>query len=166
MRRYALVLLIALASLAAVPPWLQAQQDTDQAADSREEALKRIEMLRLFRLTEVLELNEDDAARVFPIIQRYDREYRDLLEKRESLMHELQLQLNNASPDRATLSRLVDEILALEREAMRIRNEQFKELKKILTAEQYAKYLVFDAKFREDLNRMLDDIRRQRPPRR
>jgi len=161
-RRLIAILVLLSAALTAAPSWAQ---DNEQQPENRDEALRRIEMLRLFRLTEVLELNEEDAARVFPVIQRYDREYRDILEKREQLMRELQLQLNSGNPDQTTLTRLVDEILNQEREAMRVRTEQFKELKKILTPEQYAKYLLFDARFREDLNRMLDDIRRHREPR-
>ncbi len=156
--------LVLLAVVLAAP--VRAQETPEPSPDNRDEALQRIEMLRLFRLTEVLELNEDEAARVFPVIRRYDRSYQDLQEKREQFMHELQLQLASGAPDRAALSRLVDEVLTQEREAMRVRNEEFKELKKILTPEQYAKYLIFDARFREDLNRLLDDIRRHRQQRR
>jgi len=162
-RRLIAVFVLLAAVLTAAPVW--AQETADQPPENRDEALRRIEMLRLFRLTEVLELNEDDAARIFPVIQRYDREYRDIMEKREQLMRELQLQINSGAADPAALGRLVDEILNQEREAMRVRTEQFKELKRILTPEQYAKYLIFDARFREDLSRMLDDIRRHREPR-
>ena len=164
----AMTALIALSMilLLAQTGWTQENPENSPPPGSRQEALQRITMLRIFKLTEMLELNEEDAARLFPVIQRYDRQFREIMEKKEKLMHRLRQELQQERPDEAKLHKLVDEILVLEREAMRLRTEQFKELKQILTAQQYAKYLIFDQRFREDLNRMLDDIRRQRPRRR
>lgn len=162
--KYRLLPLISLMLIVLFAGLVYAQEpptNPEQPAN-RDDVIRRIGMLRLFKLTEILELSEEDAAHLFPVIQRYDRQFRTITEKKDRLMRELQTELRSENPGKKKLQKLVDEILALEREAMKLRNEQFKELKKILTAEQYAKYLLFDDQFRHDMNRMLDDIRRKR----
>ncbi len=156
-----LLLTLAVVGWAQETPTPADEQDPNSTA-GRADAWKRIEMYRLFKLTEALQLDEDAASRLFPILQRYDHQYRTISEKKEELQRTMFLELKKNEPDRTVLTKAVDDTLALERESMRIRTEQFKELKKILTPEQYARFLIFDQRFRDEVGRMINDIHQRR----
>jgi len=157
----ALTLMICLAGLAGAS-YAQDEAPPPEDPQARVEAMKRIEMYRIFKLTEVLELENEDAARIFPIIQRYDSQFRQISEKKEKLLQEMHLELKKETPDQKRLKKLVDDVLGIEREFIKVRAAQFEELKKELNGEQYARFLIFDQHFREEINRMINDIHRKR----
>jgi len=130
--------------------------------ESRDQAIQRLEMVRLYRLVELLELDQQAAARLFPIFQKYDQEFRQLGETREKTMADIRQELRKPQPDAELLRRLTDECVALEQQAIEVRAQQYQELRRNLTAEQTAKYLLFEKKFQDEINRLLDDVRQKK----
>jgi Spy/CpxP family protein refolding chaperone len=139
-----------------------ANDQTDSDAARRAEALQRIEMVRLYRLVEILDLDSDQAARMFPVFQQYDRQFRELIERKEQTYDALRRELGAAQPDARKLTAMSDQIVAFEQEAMRIRDAQYNELKKMLSPAQCAKYLLFEKRFNKEINRILEDVRGKR----
>ncbi|MDP8222847.1 MAG: hypothetical protein P9L99_05755 [Candidatus Lernaella stagnicola] len=158
--------LLIVASLFAllILPALAAAQDENPLGDvhSRAEAMKRLEMVRLYKLVEVLELNSEESARLFPIIQKYDARFRTVIEKVEKTYVELHKELISEKPNEAKLKKHVQTIFAHEREIMDIRDEQYRELNKELGAERSAKFMLFEKKFQREMQRVMDDVRGKR----
>jgi Spy/CpxP family protein refolding chaperone len=167
MRRSAIALvLFGFLAVAALPAAAQ-QSDEDNSAETsarRAEALERIELVRLYKLVELLELNSDQSARLFPIFQKYDHKFRDIVEKKEQSYEAMTAELQSPTPDAKKLGVLSDTIVAMDDMAMKTRIDQYNELKKYLSPMQMAKFLLFEKKFHKEMNRILDEIRGRRPP--
>jgi Spy/CpxP family protein refolding chaperone len=133
---------------------------------SRAEAMKRLEMVRLYKLVEVLELSSEESARLFPVVQKFDEQFRQIVEKTEKAYLELHKTVVAENPDPEKLEQLVNEILQNERAALKVRGAQYTELKKVLSPERCAKYLLFEKSFQREMHRILNDVRGKRKMRR
>jgi hypothetical protein len=109
-------------------------------AERREQIKKRIRAMRAYTLTEELALDEPTAAKLFPVLARYDDETDKLLEKRV----EVQRRLRRADTlrDARAIDRLIDEAIANQRGFWDLEDRRLAELRKILTPVQSAKLLV------------------------
>jgi len=161
--RRSLMILIMLFTLPVATAAIAQQKSPADAAAQRAEAMKRIEMIRIYRLIEVLDLDQEKAVQLFPILQRYDKQFQEVSERKEQDYSDLEEEASQPKPDKTKLNKLIDSILALEQETMKIHSAEYNELKKYLTPDQCAKYMIAERKFLRDFNRMLDDIRRKRP---
>ena len=162
MRRLALILVaLCLSVIPASAAWAQQDQKQDSPA-RRDEAIHRLEMVRLYRLVELLDLNSDESARLFPVIQKYDQQFREIMEQKEQAYVKLNELVKQANPAESETNRTVDEILSLEQKAMKVRESEYRDLRRQLNAEQTAKFLLFEKRFQVELQRLLNDVREQR----
>jgi hypothetical protein len=108
--------------------------------ERREQIKKKIRAMRAFTLTEELSLDEPTAARLFPLLARYDDDTDKLLERRV----ELQRRLRRADTlrDPRAIERLIDDSLANQRAFWTLDDQRVGDLRKILTPLQVAKLLV------------------------
>jgi hypothetical protein len=109
-------------------------------AERREQIKKKIRALRAYTLTEELALDEQTAARLFPVLARYDDETDRLLERRVELQR--RLRRADALRDPRAIERLIDEAVANQRGFWDLEDRRLAELRKILTPVQTAKLLV------------------------
>ena len=136
---------------------------TTFAADPRrDEAMKRIEMLRIWRLTEILDLNAEDAARVFPLLQRYDVMFQEKHRNKDMLLQQTQKELDKPKPDKNLLNDLTSRIIKIEQESMNIHVQMYKELKEVFTPDQLARYMIFELKFKKEIDDIINQVRRER----
>ncbi len=131
-------------------------------ADNRDEVMRRIEMLRIWRLTEILNLDPAHATKIFPTLSRYDKHFRQMGQEKDRLLGALKTELKKENPDSAKLSNISAEIFLIEKEAMEIREKMFDELKDIFTPEQMAKYIIFEIKFQKEMEEIIHKVRRDR----
>ncbi|MDA0334212.1 MAG: hypothetical protein O2782_03505 [bacterium] len=119
---------------------------------------KHFEMLRMWRLIDELEIDEEQAIKVFPVYGR-QRAHLDALEQnRRMVLAEVTQQLREDAED-DDLRVSIRKVRAAE-EAIATSQEDFaKELASLLTVRQQARLLLFDANFRTDL---VDIVRRMR----
>jgi len=115
---------------------------------------KDFEMLRMWRLTQELDLSEEEAAKVFPLLKRYSQKRRDLQLKRRKLLRELQ-ELLDEGTTRERLSEKMGEIEKVTRELEETRWEEWERLKEILPPRKQARYLLFHHRFVKDLWRIM-----------
>jgi len=108
--------------------------------ERREQIKKRIRAMRAYTLTEELALDEQTAARLFPLLARYDDEIDKLLEKRVDVQR--RLRRADALRDPRSIDRLIDEALANQRGFWELEDRRIAELRKVLAPVQVAKLLV------------------------
>jgi len=150
---------------ASLPAAAQPADDQTPDASRRDHAaaLERLEMVRVYLLVEALELTPEQAPRLIPIFQKYDRQFRENIERKEEAYVAINQEIQAAKPDAKKLTELTEMVLALDREAIKLRDVQYAELKKQLTPLQYAKFMIFERKYHREIHRILDDIRDKRP---
>jgi hypothetical protein len=108
--------------------------------ERREQIKKRIRALRAYTLTDELQLDEQTAARLFPLLSRYDDDFDKLLEQRVNVQR--RLKYVDTLKDARAVDRLIDEALANQRGFWDLQDKRVQALRKILTPAQMAKLLV------------------------
>ncbi len=121
---------------------------------------KRVETLKMWKLTKVLDLDEKGAARLFPIINEYDKKRFTVMQVMRKNMHELR-----ESVDTATESELRDMIEKLNdnhKSLQEIDGEEMKMLGEVLKARDMARFIIFKQEFDRDMKRIIADVREKR----
>jgi Spy/CpxP family protein refolding chaperone len=119
---------------------------------------EQMEMVRMWRLVNTLEVDEDQAMKVFPAFSLHHRERELLAKRRSDLRKGLQQQLAEEGNDEALLS-LMAKIHKVEGEISTLAQEFDKDLEDILTPRQRARLMLFEDDFR---NQLQDTVRRMR----
>jgi len=137
-----------------------AAQRPDQSAEARERVRENINRLRLLRMTEELELSEQQTAVIFPAANRVEKEKADLSRKIHQEIRDLRTLLRAGPPDEQELAGKVASIKALRR-AIQQKDEEFERiLEENLTGIQKARYLLFTLDFYRVMGEKLERARK------
>lgn len=162
--RIAVVIALSIALGPGLDARVEAQPRRAQAAaaDRREQIKKRIRSMRAYTLTEELGLDEATAARLFPMLARYDDETDKLLERRVEIQR--RLRRADAQRDPRGIDRVIDDAIANQRSFWDLEDKKIAELRKVLTPSQTAKLLiVLPALERKIQNQLRKAIVQRRP---
>jgi hypothetical protein len=138
-------LLLALAVLGTSIPTSDAQRwrrrdETAQAGDKAErkkaKLKKRLRTMRAVFLIDELELDEQTASKLMPILNKYDDEFARLA--KEAL--DLRARLDTAED--GELDAVIDDLVANQRARWDLDEKRFEEVRKVLTRRQAARILV------------------------
>jgi len=123
-----------------------------------EQIRKRVEMIKMWRLTEELGLDEKTAARLFPLLSKFDKKrmefQRELFEHRRSI-RQMETDGDEGVDYGALLEKVEKAIAAIQD----LEEQQRTELKKILTPEEMLKYMAFEERFRREMQQMMRESR-------
>ena len=156
--RYILSVLLCLLFLSSI---LSAAIQDDQP-QNRRRARENMRTLWLLRMTCVLELTEEQTAKVFPIVSRIEKEKNEIYQQIGKQVRELRLILREEEPDQNDLKNKINEIKEL-RNLIKKKDEELEaRMEENLTLIQRAKYLMFAVNFYRDLRNNLDKTRIQR----
>lgn len=125
----------------------------------REEVRKKVEAVRLARLTETLQLDEKTAARFIPVITSIEQKRRALMKENQETTRELKIMLHADPPDEAKLKIAVSAIEKNRREIFALRDKEFSAAKDSLTVTQMARYLLFNQEFMHEMRGMVEGAR-------
>lgn len=131
-----------------------AQEDDFDSPPPREKMMQKVEDLRKMRLLDVLNLQGDQVERFFASYNRLQGSV--LTTKRE--MDRLAIDLREATESRnddATLKSKTDAVVAAMKAFEDAVNRRHAELKPLLSTKQYAIYIAFEARFQEELTRLI-----------
>jgi Spy/CpxP family protein refolding chaperone len=118
-----------------------------------------ISTLYLIRMVQVLDLTEEQSAKIIPMVNREEKEKREMNRKIGLLMRELRTTLRQQDGNDKELSHIMDEMKNL-RMQVKSREEELQEfMEGTLTVPQQAKYLIFVQDFLKDLREKLNKAR-------
>jgi hypothetical protein len=126
--------------------WAQAPGQTPPAGGGpgKNEKIERVKQkilaLRAARLTDELGLDEKTAARLFPVLAKYDDVFAKLL--RDNVQLRRQAQDAAARNDDRALDDVVDKLVANQRARWDAQEARFKDVRRVLTPAQAARMLV------------------------
>lgn len=116
-------------------------------------AMERIQSLKKIKLLEILELNEADADKFIVKYNEYEKNVLDKFKKLEDASDELQKAIDNE--DYKNIDKLNDNYIVANKELNQAVQDKFENVKKILPKEKYAKYLVFERRFQNEIRKQV-----------
>jgi Spy/CpxP family protein refolding chaperone len=131
----------------------------DEENQSRKRIRESINTLRLLRMTQALDLTEEQAAKIFPALNRTEKEKRDINRQIGQKLKELRLILAKEKAEEQEIEKVIGELKEL-RKALKIKDEELEKIiEENLTLVQRAKYLVFSVDFYRGLREKVDRAR-------
>ncbi len=140
MKTLIVVLALAIAGPVAAQPAPRGAPAPAAQEPRREKIKKRIRALRAYTLTEELQLDEQTAGRLFPVLAKFDDELDKLLVQRADLQRRLEGSAQISDPKQ--LDKLIDDATANQRAMWETEEKRLAQLRKILTPAQTARLLV------------------------
>lgn len=127
--------------------------------ERREEIRKKIEAIRIWRLTEELKLDEKAAAKFFPVLSSLTQRRGELLRENGEAQRELRLYLESDRPDEKKIKASLDRLERNHHELMRLQEKEIEATKDYLTIEQQARYFLFQQDFQREIREMISGAR-------
>ncbi len=143
MVNYLLILFISLSMLAA------------QKNDSR----KNMRLMMKWKLTEYLDLNEEQAERFFPKMNSHEKDMRIINDEVKNLKDELDEYILSGSSTKKKNNSIIEQIRILEQNKVNLKFDYLKSVDDVLNPSQVSKLLIFENKFRRSLK---DQIKNER----
>ena len=123
---------------------------------------KRFQMTRLCLLTDALDLTEEQAAKVFPIIKKYDKERKRLHQERKKVIKEFQDKVKSDQIAKGDINQFVTSWEETQIKRTKIGKQEFNELSSALDKGQQARYLLFRIHFPQKMRQLFKQMRHGR----
>lgn len=121
-----------------------------------------ISTLRILRMTQVLDLTEDQVAKIFPAINRIEKEKREIQRDIGKALRSLRNLLREDNPDPKEIENQLTELKRL-RDIVKSQDEELESfLDENLTLIQRAKYMLFSVDFYRGLREKLERARQKK----
>jgi Spy/CpxP family protein refolding chaperone len=134
--------------------------------EKRGEVRKRIELIRMWKLTEELNLTEETGTKLFPILHKYDEKRMELHKERRNTMNELRKALKDEATTDEAIEAAMDKWEKSAFAEFDLMRQQREELKGVLSPRQQAKFVLFQRKFHREIRKIISEAReRRRRPR-
>jgi Spy/CpxP family protein refolding chaperone len=131
--------------------------DRSPTKEQMEKVRERIETLRMWKLTKTLDLDEKTSAKLFPLLNKYDKKRAEIEKAIRDDLRELREALKGKRE--GNLKSIIDKLEENHEALQRINDEERAELKKILTIEQQAKFILFQQEFDRDIRKTIAEAR-------
>jgi len=144
-------------------PVLSFSQGPPPAEDMpmRAKIRERLQTVKIWRLTEEVGLTSEQSEKFFPLYNQHQKAIDELEIKRGEILNRLE---NLAENDNSQNSEISDAMAAFERSSQDLIQEKvrfFNELSKVLDTRQKARWLVFEERFKQRIQEIIQDIRRE-----
>ncbi|HUH02708.1 MAG TPA: hypothetical protein VML75_12000 [Kofleriaceae bacterium] len=127
----------------------------------RDKLRQRIRALRAWRLTEALQLDEPTAAKLFPILARYDAKLEAEMKEGARLRRALRAMVKSGAPNPAAANALVDRMVKHQRQLSDLENRRFSEVRAALTPVQAAQILIVLPQIDRAIHREISQVMRK-----
>ncbi len=132
------------------------------APERRKEMLEKIRMVRMYSLTEALELDEATAAKLFPYLRKHDAKLEKLQEDKRKQMKALRVMVKSGEFDEKTVNKRLAVISQVQVDIAETEQAQLQGLQSILSAEQRVKFVVARIQFERKVREMIREERRRK----
>jgi len=124
---------------------------------------EQIEALRIYKMTEFLDLTEEQAQAFFPKLKIFEDHLRAKQRKQMELVREINQKLKSTDfkPAETDVRRYAKQLADLEREIIQEKEKFISDCGPQLTSQQQLKFIVFENRFRQRLLQTLSGHGRQ-----
>ncbi len=135
-----------------------AQRPTDKDRGFGKPDHEKIEMMKMWKLTEHLDLSEDQAAKFFPRYKALEKELQEMDKSQRDLMKQIKEMMEEGKEVKdKELNRIVKKASEIEKQKIDKKWEFVESLGEVLTPEQKAKYIGFQIRFKHALRDAIRD---------
>jgi len=120
---------------------------------------KNMDAVRIWKLTEVLELSEDQVATFLPLVQIHERKLRDIQKEMVALAKEGHTLMTAGEVSQREVDKYIKRYSAKQDEVHQIKHDFLTALPEHLTPKQQLLYLGFETRFRSELREYMKNER-------
>jgi Spy/CpxP family protein refolding chaperone len=119
---------------------------------------EQMETLRIYKMTEFLELTPDQSARFFPMLKTFEEKVRRMQREQMQLMQEInqKTKSSSAAVSEVDVQKYLKNIAQVERDIIGEKEKFIGSLKSVLTPYQQLRYMIFENRFRHRLLKTLN----------
>jgi Spy/CpxP family protein refolding chaperone len=140
--------------------WLE-QPPEPPPPERMEQVRKDIENMRIWKMTQYLELSTEQSTKFFPLFNDFQRKREKLEGERGEMMRQLGELVDSESVSESKIKKLMSDLAKNQQKMFELPQEFRREAGEVLTTRQQAKLVLFEEWFREEIRRMVDDIRKR-----
>lgn len=160
-RSWALGAVLGIGVLGADAYVCRAETPEPERTETAKEVQRRLRLLRAWHITRALKLDGETAGKLLAIFARTDRRRQELLSRLRQARKRMARLVRSRSPDAAAVQVEVDNFVKARLDLAQLRNDEFQELRGILSPVQQAKYLLAQRRFQRQIRKMLRRVRRK-----
>ncbi|MCX7995857.1 MAG: hypothetical protein N3A65_08850 [candidate division WOR-3 bacterium] len=136
-----------------------------QAGSEDKDPREIIEKVRIYKLTEELDLTEEQMAKLFPKLKDMRKFESEFHRQRLELIHELKNLLEKKVNDQEIV-KVLDKFQELQRKRYEAHLKEIESIKQILTPVQQARFIIFQEEFEREIRDLIREVRKRRhqPP--
>jgi Spy/CpxP family protein refolding chaperone len=123
--------------------------------EKREEVRKKINAVRIWRLTEALKLDANTSTKLSSLLSSVDHQRRDILREQTGTINILKLAVRSPKPDESQIKISLEKLEKNHQAMQKLTDSERSGLKNILTIEQQARYVVFQHEFTHEIRGMI-----------
>jgi Spy/CpxP family protein refolding chaperone len=127
------------------------------------EGRRLIETIRIWKMTEALNLNEEQAVKLFPKMTQLEASRREFHNRQRLLREELAELLKQRPLRDQDIKMKLEELERIDAEFKGRERAVKNELRSILSVEQQARLALFEERFDMEMRRTIQDLRQRRP---
>ena len=121
-----------------------------------------IEKIRIYRLTEELDLTTQQAIEFFPRLKELQKIDADFRSQQKAILDDLRDMVRSKAQEEEIVESL-NRFEVIFKERVERRLGQMKEIRNMLTPSQQARYLIFQDDFEREIRQMIKEVRKLRP---
>ncbi len=126
------------------------------------EGRRMIDTIRIWKMTEALQLSEDQAIKLFPRLTQLEASRREFHRRQRGLRVELGELLRQRPTREVDIKRILEELDRIDFDFRSRERAVRGELQSILSLEQQARLTLFEEGFEMEMRRTIHDLRRRR----
>jgi benzoyl-CoA reductase/2-hydroxyglutaryl-CoA dehydratase subunit BcrC/BadD/HgdB len=124
-----------------------------------EKAMSMIRTMRIVRMTEVLELDENQVAALIPKLKQRDSLELNYYKSQAEDINGLREELDKRSPSEEKLAEILERMKSREAEHHRNLASLRDEMLAVLTVPQQARFVIFEVEFEREIRRLISQVK-------
>ncbi len=162
------ILAAALVFATALPVIVQAQPRPDRQRqhmqrEKREEVREKMETMMIWKMTDELDLTEEQAAGFFPILKEFREQTEALHEQRKVVTDKLAQLVWETEVEKQQIDQLIEQMDVFEMQSIELRKKFREDAREVLEPKQVGKLVLFNQHFPQVMREMIRE-HRDRPP--
>lgn len=158
-KRLLVVLLLAVIVVTPVNTALPQPRPSMRHMKSRAERIEKLRAIRIWKMTEYLNLTEEQSARFFPRLRKNEEKIKEKYREKQILLDEIDrlIKEKDGKLTEQDVRKYIGKLNQINQEIVKLKTSFIIESSDILTPEQQLKCMIFDDRFRNQMMRILSE---------